>query len=62
MPWMADFPTLPCHAMKDLLILLAHLLTTIARPTAPSGAKTIVADSLLVQQQLLIIINRFRQR
>jgi len=48
--------------MKDLLILLAHLLTTIARPTAPSGAKTIVADSLLMQQQLLIIINRFRQR
>jgi hypothetical protein len=48
--------------MKDPLTLLANLLTTIARPTAPSDAKTIVADSLLVQQQLLIIINRFRQR
>ena len=48
--------------MKDLLILLAHLLTTIAKLLGPGGAKTIVADSLLMQQQLLIIINRSRQR
>ena len=48
--------------MKDPLTLLAHLLTTIARPTAPSGAKTIVAGSLLMQQQLLMTINRSRQR
>lgn len=47
--------------MKDLLILLAHLLTTIVRLLGPGGAKTIVADSLLMKQQLLIV-NRGRQR
>lgn len=47
--------------MKDLLILLAHLLTTIAKLLGPGGAKTIVADSLLMKQQLLIV-NSGRQR
>jgi len=56
--WLAS---LPCSAMKDLLILLAHLLTTIAKLLGPGGAKTIVADSLLMKQQLLIM-NRTRRR
>ena len=47
--------------MKDLLILLAHLLTTIAKLLGPGGAKTIVADSLLMKQ-LLLIMNRARRR
>ena len=47
--------------MKDLLILLIHLLTTIARHLGPGGAKAIVADSLLMKQQLLIM-NRTRRR
>jgi hypothetical protein len=47
--------------MKDLLILIAHLLTTIAKFLGPVGAKSVVADSLLMKQQLLII-NRSRQR
>jgi len=47
--------------MQDLLILLAHLLTTIARLLGSGGAKAVVADSLLMKQQLLII-NRSRQR
>jgi len=47
--------------MKNLLILLAHLLTTIAKLLGPSGARAVVADSLLMKQQLLII-NRSRQR
>jgi putative transposase len=47
--------------MKDLLILLVHLLTTIAKLMGPGGVKTIVADSLLMKQQLLII-NRTRRR
>ena len=53
--------SLPCSAMKDLLILLAHLLTTIARLLGSGGAKAVVADSLLMKQQLLII-DRSRQR
>jgi hypothetical protein len=40
--------------MKDLLILIAKFLR-------PGGAKSIVADSLLIKQQLQII-NRSRQR
>jgi putative transposase len=47
--------------MKDLLLLLVHLLTTVAKLLRPGGAKSVVADSLLMKQQLLII-NRSRQR
>ena len=47
--------------MKNLLLMLAHLLATIAKLLGPGGAKAIVADSLLMKQQLLII-NRSRQR
>jgi hypothetical protein len=47
--------------MKDLLALLVHLLTTVAKLPGPGGARAIVADSLLMKQQLLII-NRSRQR
>ena len=47
--------------MKDIFLLLAHLLTTIAKLLGPGGARAIVADSLLTKQQLLII-NRTRRR
>jgi len=47
--------------MKGLLLMLAHLLTTLARLLGPGGAKAIVADSLLMKQQLLIV-NRSRRR
>ena len=47
--------------MKDLLILLAHLLTTVAKFLGPGGAKAVVADSLLMKQQLLVI-SRSRRR
>ncbi len=47
--------------MKDLLVLLVHLSTTIAKLLGPGGAKAVVADSLLMKQQLLVI-NRSRQR
>jgi transposase InsO family protein len=47
--------------MKDLLIRLIHLLTTIARLLGPGGGKVIIADSLLMKQQLLIM-NRTRRR
>ena len=47
--------------MRDLLLMLAHLLATLARLLGPGGAKAIVADSLLMKQQLLII-NRSRRR
>ena len=42
-------------------MLLTHLLTTIARLLGPGGTRAIVADSLLMKQQLLVI-NRSRRR
>ena len=47
--------------MKNLLLMLAHLLATLAKLLGPGGAKAIVTDSLLMKQQLLII-NRSRRR
>ena len=47
--------------MKDLLVLLAHLLATVAKLLGPGGTRAVVADSLLMKQQLLLI-NRSRRR
>jgi len=47
--------------MKDLVFLLIHLLSTLAKLLGPGGAKAIIADSLLMKQQLLVI-NRSRKR
>ena len=47
--------------MRDLAVLFLHLLTTAARLAGPGGARSVVAESLLVKQQLLIL-NRSRKR
>jgi len=47
--------------MRDLFLLIAHLLTTFATLLGPGGARAVVANSLLMTQQLLII-NRDRKR
>lgn len=47
--------------MHDLLILLIHLLTTVFRLAKTAGVRTIVAESILVKHQLLIL-NRSRRR
>jgi transposase InsO family protein len=47
--------------MRDVAILLIHLLTTVARLLRPGGARSLVAESLLLRQQLLIL-NRGRER
>ena len=47
--------------MRDLIILLVHLITTLARLMGPGGARSVIAESLLVKQQLLIL-NRSRRR
>ena len=47
--------------MMDLLALFVHLLTTIAKLLRPGGSRAVVADSLLMKQQLLVI-NRSRRR
>ena len=47
--------------MRDLTVLVVHLLATVARLAGPGGARSVVAESLLVKQQLLIL-NRSRKR
>ena len=42
-------------AMRDLLILSVHLVATIVRLMRRGGARAIVAESLLLKQQLLIV-------
>jgi len=47
--------------MHDLVVLFLHLIVTIVRLAGPGGARSIVAESVLAKQQLLIV-NRFRKR
>ncbi len=47
--------------MKDVIFLLLHLLSTVARLIQPGGSRTIIAENLLLKQQL-IIHSRSRQR
>ena len=42
-------------------VLFLHLLTTAARLAGPGGTRSVVAESLLVKHQLLIL-NRSRKR
>ena len=48
-------------AMRDLLVLFVHLVVTTVRLMRPGGARAIVAESLLLKQQLLIV-TRSRRR
>ena len=41
--------------MRDLSIILIHLLVTISRVLGPGGARSVVAESLPVKQQILIV-------
>jgi len=41
--------------VRDLAILVLHLLTTIARLVGPGGAHSVVAESVLLKQQLLTL-------
>ena len=47
--------------MRDLLVLFVHLVVTTVRLMRPGGAHAIVAESLLLKQQLLIV-TRSRRR
>ena len=47
--------------MRELVILFVHAIATLARLLGPGGIRSVVAESVLVKQQLLIL-NRSRQR
>ena len=44
-----------------LIILLVHLITTVFRLARPGGLRSVVAESVLIKHQLLIV-NRSRRR
>ena len=48
-------------AMRNLIVLLIHFLSTLARLLGPGGVRSLVAESLLLRHQLLIV-NRSRRR
>jgi hypothetical protein len=41
--------------VRDLAVLFLHLLATVARLAGPGGARSVVAESVLVKHQLLIL-------
>src|SRR5688572_8920691 len=47
--------------MRDLVILFVYVIATLARLLGPGGIHAVVAESVLIKQQLLIL-NRSRQR
>ena len=47
--------------MRNLAILFIHLIATVAKLIGPGGARAVIAESLLVKHQL-IILNRGRER
>lgn len=47
--------------MRNLAILFIHLITTVAKLVGPGGIRAIIAESLLLKHQL-IILNRGRER
>ena len=47
--------------MRELVILFVHAIATLARLLGPGGIRSVVAESVLIKQQLLIL-NRSRQR
>ena len=47
--------------MRDLVILFIHVIVTLGRLLGPGGIRSVIAESVLVKQQLLIL-NRFGAR
>ena len=51
---------LPSGSMKNVICLLLNLLTTLAKLLRPGGGRAVIAENLLLKQQL-IIHSRSRQ-
>src|SRR6516165_10103139 len=47
--------------MRNLIILIVHLITTVLRVVRSGGVRAVVAESVLAKHQLLIL-NRSRRR
>src|SRR5262252_2671378 len=47
--------------MRDLILLVVHVVTTVLRLVEPGGVRAVIAESVLTKHQLLIL-NRSRRR
>ena len=47
--------------MRDFLVLLVHSIVTVVRLAKPGGLRSVLAESVLIRHQLLIL-NRGRKR
>ncbi len=47
--------------MRDFLALFLHILTTLARLLGPGGTRAVIAETLLIKHQL-VVLNRSRRR
>ena len=56
-----DSPSYYDSAMRNLVVLFIHFIATLARLLGPGGVRSLVAESLLLKHQL-VIVNRSRQR
>ena len=52
---------IPLAGLRDFAILFVHLIVTLARLASPGGLRSVVAESVLVRHQLLIL-SRGRKR
>src|SRR5213078_2813331 len=56
-----DSPSCTHSAMSNLVTLFIHFIATLARLLGPGGVRSLVAESLLLKHQILIL-NRSRKR
>jgi putative transposase len=56
-----DFPSCYYSSTRNMAVLVIHLIATLARLLGPGGVRSIVAESLLLKHQLLIVA-RSRQQ
>src|SRR5438477_9090227 len=56
-----DSPSCYHSSMRHLVVLFIHFLSTLVHLLGPGGVRSIVAESLILKHQLLIV-NRYRQR
>ena len=47
--------------MRDLIVLLVHVVATVLRLARPGGLRSVIAESVLIKHQLLIV-NRSGRR
>jgi hypothetical protein len=48
--------------MREIILILVHLLITLARLARPGGVRSVIAESVMIKHQLLILNRSFYER